>query len=217
MRLLLVEDETQLAATLERGLRREGIAVDTAADGATALEKATLVDYDVVVLDRALPVVHGDIVCATLREHETPSRILMLTASGTTQDLVEGLALGADDYLGKPFAFEELVARIRALARRAPAASRVFDRAGVRVDVGRRQVTRDGREIKLTPKELAVLEQLMAADGNVVSAEGLLEHAWDEYTDPFTNTVRVTVMTLRRKLGDPPVIETVTGAGYQIP
>ena len=162
MRVLLVEDEPQLASALERGLRREGIAVDTATDGATALEKTTLVEYDVVVLDRALPIVHGDVVCATLRERETPSRILMLTASGTTQDLVDGLALGADDYLGKPFAFEELVARIRALARRAPATSRVLERAGVRLDLGSRAVTRDGDEIKLTPKELAVLEELLA-------------------------------------------------------
>ena len=217
MRVLLVEDEPQLARTIERGLTREGMAVDCAGDGAAALEKGTLVDYDVVVLDRALPLVHGDTVCATLREHGNPSRILMLTASGTTQDLVDGLALGAEDYLGKPFAFEELVARIRALGRRPPATSRVLERAGVRLDVGKRLVTRDEREIKLTPKELAVLEELLVADGNVVSAEELLERAWDEHTDPFTNTVRVTVMTLRRKLGDPPVVDTVTGAGYQIP
>jgi DNA-binding response OmpR family regulator len=215
--VLLVEDEPQLSSTIERGLRREGMAVDCADNGATALEKATLVEYDVVVLDRALPVVHGDVVCATLRERAIPSRILMLTASGTTQDLVDGLSLGADDYLGKPFAFDELVARIRALARRPPATSRVLERAGVRLDLGRREVTRDGNAIRLTPKEIAVLEELLVADGNVVSAEELLERAWDEYTDPFTNTVRVTVMTLRRKLGDPPVIETVTGAGYQIP
>ncbi|MFI5046652.1 MAG: response regulator transcription factor [Acidimicrobiia bacterium] len=217
MRVLLVEDEPQLARTLERGLTREGFAVDHAADGAAALEKATLVEYDVVVLDRALPIVHGDAVCATLRERGSPSRILMLTASGTTQDLVDGLALGADDYLGKPFAFDELVARIRALERRAPATSRVLERAGVTLDVGKRRVTRDGNEIKLTPKEIAVLEQLLYADGGVVSAETLLERAWDEYADPFTNTVRVTMVTLRRKLGTPPVIETVIGAGYRIP
>ena len=216
MRVLLVEDEPLLARTLERGLRREGIAVDAAGDGATALEKASLVDYDVVVLDRGLPVVHGDEVCARLREQQIPARILMLTASGSTKDLVEGLALGADDYLGKPFVFEELVARIRALSRRAPSTPRVLERAGLQLDVGKRKVTRDGREVSLTPKELAVLEELLLADGDVVSAEQLLERAWDEFTDPFTNTVRVTMMTLRKKLGDPQVIETVTAAGYRI-
>ena len=218
MRVLLVEDEPQLAATLERGLRREGIAVDTAADGATALEKATLVDYDVVVLDRALPIVHGDVVCASLRERETPSRILMLTASGTTRGPRR-----------RPRARRRRLPREAVRVRRARRADPRTRRAvrprraecssapafGSTSDVD--EVTRDGDEIKLTPKELAVLEELLAADGNVVSAEELLERAWDEYTDPFTNTVRVTVMTLRRKLGDPPVIETVTGAGYQIP
>jgi DNA-binding response OmpR family regulator len=216
MRLLLVEDELQLAQTIERGLRREGFAVDSAHDGATALEKATLTEYDVVVLDRALPIMHGDAVCSGLRERDVRSRILMLTASGTTDDLVEGLALGADDYLGKPFEFAELVARIRALGRRPPAPPRVMERAGISVDSGRRSVTRDGSPVVLTLKEFAVLEVLLAADGSVVSAEALLDRAWDEHTDPFTNTVRVTVMTLRRKLGDPPVIETVTGAGYRI-
>jgi len=216
MRLLLVEDELQLAATIAKGLRREGFAVDSAHDGATALEKATLTNYDVVVLDRALPILHGDAVCSRLRERDVQSRILMLTASGTTGDLVEGLALGADDYLGKPFEFAELVARIRALGRRAPNPPRVIERAGITVDSGRRSAMRDGTPIELTPKELAVLEVLLVADGGVVSAEELLDRAWDEHTDPFTNTVRVTMMTLRRKLGDPPVIETVTGAGYRI-
>jgi DNA-binding response OmpR family regulator len=216
VRLLLVEDERQLAATIAKGLRREGFAVDSAHDGATALEKATLTDYDVVVLDRALPIMHGDVVCSSLRERDVQSRILMLTASGTTGDLVEGLALGADDYLGKPFEFAELVARIRALGRRAPNPPRVIERAGIIVDSGRRSAMRDGTPLELTPKELAVLEVLVVADGGVVSAEELLDRAWDEHTDPFTNTVRVTVMTLRRKLGDPPVIETVTGAGYRI-
>ncbi len=140
----------------------------------------------------------------------------MLTASGSTRDLVEGLALGADDYLGKPFAFEELVARIRALSRRTPSSPRVLERAGIRLDTGKRQVTRNAHEISLTPKEFAVLEELLLADGDVLSAEQLLERAWDEFTDPFTNTVRVTMMTLRKKLGDPPVIETVTGSGYRI-
>jgi DNA-binding response OmpR family regulator len=216
LRVLLVEDEPQLARTIERGLRREGIAVDSAADGAIALLKADLVDYDVVVLDRALPVVHGDVVCTRLRERGARARILMLTASGSTQDLVSGLALGADDYLGKPFAFDELVARVRALARRPPPERRLLERGGVQVDLGTRTVTRDGSEVNLTPKELAVLEELLRAEGNVVSAEELLDRAWDEYTDPFTNTVRVTVMNLRRKLGDPPAIETVTGAGYRV-
>ena len=216
MRLLLVEDELQLAATIAKGLRREGFAVDSAHDGATALEKATLTDYDVVVLDRALPIMHGDAVCSSLRERDVQSRILMLTASGTTGDLVEGLALGADDYLGKPFEFAELVARIRALGRRAPNPPRVIERVGITVDSGRRSAVRDGTPLELTPKELAVLEVLLVADGGVVSAEELLDRAWDEHTDPFTNTVRVTMMTLRRKLGDPPVIETVTGAGYRI-
>ena len=216
MRVLVIEDEPQLARTLERGLGREGIAVDLAADGDTGILKASLVEYDVIVLDRALPIVHGDVVCATLRERGVPSRILMLTASGSTRDLVEGLALGADDYLGKPFDFEELVARIRALGRRPPATSRILQRAGVRLDLGKRTVSRDGADIKLTPKELAILEELMVADGDVVSAEELLDRAWDEHADPFTNTVRVTMVTLRRKLGDPPIIETVTGAGYKI-
>jgi DNA-binding response OmpR family regulator len=216
MRLLLVEDERQLAATIAKGLRREGFAVDSAHDGATALEKATLTDYDVVVLDRALPIMHGDAVCSSLRERDVQARILMLTASGTTGDLVEGLALGADDYLGKPFEFAELVARIRALGRRAPNPPRVIERCGITVDSGRRSAMREGTPLELTPKELAVLEVLLVADGGVVSAEALLDRAWDEHTDPFTNTVRVTMMTLRRKLGDPPVIETVTGAGYRI-
>jgi DNA-binding response OmpR family regulator len=217
MRVLLVEDEPLLARTLERGFRREGIAVDHAGDGATALEKASLVDYDVVVLDRALPVVHGDEVCRTLKDQGASARILMLTASGSTQDLVDGLALGADDYLGKPFAFAELVARVRALGRRHPPPSPVLERAGIRVDLGKRTATRDGVDLALSPKELAVLEELLRVDGAVVSAEELLERAWDEYTNPFTNTVRVTVMTLRKKLGDPPVIETVTGVGYRVP
>jgi DNA-binding response OmpR family regulator len=216
MRVLLVEDEPQLSRTIERGLRREGIAVDPAADGATALLKADLVDYDVIVLDRALPVVHGDVVCTKLRQRSVRARILMLTASGSTKDLVAGLALGADDYLGKPFAFDELVARIRALARRPPPERRVLERAGVHLDLGTRTASRDGTEVGLTPKELAILEELLRAEGNVVSAEDLLDRAWDEYIDPFTNTVRVTMANLRKKLGKPPVIETVTGAGYRI-
>ena len=216
MRVLVVEDERQLCDAIARGLRREGIAVDVATNGALALEKVKLNEYEVVVLDRNLPVVHGDVVCAQLRTEENPARILMLTASGTTEDLVEGLGLGADDYLLKPFAFAELVARIRTLGRRSPAPPAVLERGDLRVDSGRREATRAGQPVLLTPKEFSLLEELLRADGNVVSAEALLDHVWDEHTDPFTNVVRVTVMTLRRKLGDPPLIETVTGAGYRI-
>jgi DNA-binding response OmpR family regulator len=216
VRVLVVEDEEQLASTIARGLRREGIAVDVALDGGAALEKAGVTEYAVIVLDRDLPVVHGDNVCHELRQRETPARVLMLTASASTDDLVEGLRLGADDYLGKPFAFAELVARIRALGRRAPAAPCLLSHGGVTVDTGRREATRDGTTLPLTPKELAVLEQLVLADGSAVSAEQLLERVWDEHTDPFTNVVRVTLMTLRRKLGDPPIIETVIGAGYRL-
>ena len=216
MRVLVVEDETQLCEAIARGLRREGIAVDVASNGADALEKAELHDYEVVVLDRNLPVVHGDEVCARMRAEGMPARILMLTASGTTEDLVEGFGLGADDYLGKPFAFAELVARIRTLGRRSPSPSPLVTRGDLEVDFGRHEVTRDGEPLALTLKELSVLEELLRADGNVVSAEELLHHVWDEHADPFTNVVRVTVMTLRKKLGDPPLIDTVTGAGYRI-
>jgi DNA-binding response OmpR family regulator len=185
-------------------------------DGQTALDKVDLVPYDVVVLDRDLPVVHGDTVCRRLAERGT-SRILMLTASGAVEDRVDGLTLGADDYLGKPFAFTELVARVRALARRTgvarPPVLRVED---LLLDPARRTAERGGRLLHLTPKEFGVLEQLLAAGGTVVSAETLLDKVWDEHTDPFTNAVRITVGTLRRKLGEPPVIETVTGAGYRI-
>jgi DNA-binding response OmpR family regulator len=217
MKVLVVEDEAQLADAIARGLRREGIAVDTAADGDAALEKAAIIPYDVIVLDRDLPRVHGDEVCETLRAGGSPSRILMLTASGTIQDRVSGLNLGADDYLPKPFAFVELMARVRALGRRQPTAPNlVMERAGLRVDPARHDVSRDGNTIVLTPKELAVLEALLAADGAVVSPEALLDQVWDEHVDPFTNVVRVTIMTLRKKLGTPPVIETVIGAGYRI-
>jgi len=216
VRVLVIEDEEPLADAIARGLRREGMAVDVAHDGEGALEKASLNEYDVVVLDRDLPIVHGDEVCRVLRDERCPARILMLTASASTADLVEGLRLGADDYLGKPFPFVELVARIRALARRLPSAPPVLQRSTLRMDTARREVTRDGAGLALTPKEFAVLEQLMLADGAVVSAEALLERAWDEHTDPFTNVVRVTLMTLRRKLGEPSLIETVTGAGYRL-
>jgi DNA-binding response OmpR family regulator len=223
VRVLVVEDEEALADAIARGLRREGMAVDVAGDGGIALEKAATNGYDVVVLDRDLPVVHGDDVCRKLIESspapgaaELP-RILMLTASGDLDDRVEGLMLGADDYLGKPFAFAELVARIRALARRGSLAVKpVLEVGDVVVDPARHFVTRAGRPLPVTRKELAVLEVLIRAGGAVVSPEQLLERVWDEHADPFTNTIRVTVMNLRRKLGDPPVIETVVGSGYRI-
>src|SRR5438067_2063996 len=223
VRVLVVEDEEALADAIARGLRREGMAVDVAGDGGVALEKAATNGYDVVVLDRDLPVVHGDEVCRSLitaspapGAAEIP-RILMLTAAGDLDDRVAGLMLGADDYLGKPFAFAELVARIRALGRRArPAAPPVLVRAGITLDPARRSVSREGRELPLSRKEFAVLEELLRADGAVVSAERLLEKAWDEHIDPFTNVVRVTIMTLRRKLGEPAVVETVPGVGYRI-
>jgi two-component system, OmpR family, response regulator VanR len=191
--------------------------VDLARDGAAALRKALSAPYDVVVLDRDLPEVHGDEVCRTLAAERPETKVLMLTAAAGVEDLVGGLAIGADDYLSKPFRFAELVARTRALARRngAPRPP-VMTAADVELDPARRAVTRAGREIDLAPKELAVLEVLMSADGAVVGPDELLEKVWDEGIDPFTNTVRMTVMTLRRKLGDPPVVHTVRGAGYRI-
>lgn len=217
MRVLVVEDEQVLADAIATGLRREAMAVDVAYDGAGALERTSVNDYDVVVLDRDLPRVHGDDVCRKLAGEGATARILMLTAAGELDDKVEGLSLGADDYLAKPFAFAELAARVRALGRRStPPLPPVLERSGIRLDPNRREVTRDGRPIQLTNKEFAVLEVLMRAQGTVVSAEQLLEKAWDEYIDPFTNVVRVTMMTLRRKLGEPPVIETVAGAGYRL-
>ncbi|MDA0633028.1 response regulator transcription factor [Nonomuraea sp. CA-218870] len=217
MRVLVVEDEKVLADAIATGLRREAMAVDVAYDGGGALERTSYIDYDVIVLDRDLPVVHGDEVCRRLVQQRTSSRILMLTASGDVDDKVEGLGLGADDYLAKPFVFIELVARVRALGRRsAPALPPVLERAGIRLDPGKRLVERDGREIVLTKKEFAVLEELMRAEGAVVSQEDLLDKAWDENIDPFTNVVRVTMMTLRKKLGEPQVIETVPGVGYKL-
>lgn len=217
MRVLVVEDERRLADAIARGLRREGMAVDLAGDGADALVKARVVRYDVLVLDRDLPRVHGDDVCRVVRAERPEAAIIMLTAAGELEDLVEGLSLGADDYLAKPFRFAELVARIRALSRRtAPSRPPVLRHGELELDPARRSVTRDGRPIDLARKELAVLETLMAADGATVSAEELLERVWDEHTDPFTNVVRMTIMTLRRKLGDPPVVETVIGVGYRM-
>jgi DNA-binding response OmpR family regulator len=216
MRVLLVEDEQPLAGYIAAGLRKHGCVVDIAPDGQAALDKIDLTPYDVVVLDRDLPVVHGDTVCRRVAERGT-SRILMLTASGAVSDRVDGLTLGADDYLGKPFAFTELIARVRALARRTGAARPpVLRAADVLLDPARRTVERDGRLLHLTPKEFGVLEQLLTACGAVVSAETLLDKVWDEHADPFTNAVRITVGTLRRKLGEPPIIETATGAGYRI-
>jgi DNA-binding response OmpR family regulator len=216
MRVLLIEDEALLAEQVADGLRDRGMAVDVAADGLDGLHKAGANRYDVVVLDRDLPLVHGDQVCIALAADGRDVRILMLTAAGEAADRVAGLILGADDYLPKPFVFDELVLRIRALARRANNAPRVLRRAGLAFDTARRVVTRDGRTIPLTTKELAVLEILMAAGGAVISAEDLLERAWDEHADPFTATVRVTIARLRRKLGDPPLLETVVGAGYRL-
>jgi DNA-binding response OmpR family regulator len=218
MRVLVVEDEHVLADAIAKGLRREAMAVDVSYDGAGALDRVAVNRYDVVVLDRDLPEMHGDEVCRRLVSEALGPRILMLTASAGLEDRVEGLTLGADDYLGKPFAFSELVARVRALGRRtATAQPPVIERAGLTVDPARRVASRDGRFLRLTNKELAVLEVLLCADGAVVSAEQLLERAWDEHADPFTNAVRVMMVKLRRKLGNPPLIETVPGAGYRIP
>ncbi len=215
VRILIVEDEQALADALARGLRREGMAVDVAYDGDSGSEKASITRYDVVVLDRDLPGRSGDEVCAEIAGGVT--RVIMLTASGTLRDKVGGLALGADDYLAKPFDFPELVARVRALGRRAtPAAPPVLTAAGVVLDPAKRTVTRGGAPVDLTRKEFGVLEVLLAAGGCVVSSEELLERVWDENADPFTTTVRVTVMTLRKKLGEPGLIDTVVGSGYRV-
>jgi DNA-binding response OmpR family regulator len=217
VRVLVVEDERLLADAIAEGLRRESLAVDVAYDGDAALERIGVNDYDVVVLDRDLPHVHGDDVCRAVVDAGATARVLMLTAASTIRDRVDGLGIGADDYLGKPFAFAELVARVRALGRRARlAAPPVLERAGVRLDPARREVERDSRPVALSRKEFGVLEELLRADGAVVSAEHLLEKVWDENIDPFTNVVRVTMMTLRRKLGEPGLIETVPGSGYRL-
>jgi DNA-binding response OmpR family regulator len=217
MRVLVVEDQAELAADIADGLRDQGIGADVALDGSAGIEKALLNSYDVVVLDRDLPRVHGDAVCAALAASPSIARILMLTAAATVGDRVDGLNLGADDYLTKPFAFAELVARVRALARRSPAAAPVTVRGELVLDRARRRVSRAGRPISLTRKELGVLEELLIADGAVVSAEELLERVWDENADPFTRTVTVTVARLRRKLGEPDLIDTVVGSGYRMP
>ncbi|MFJ1768463.1 response regulator transcription factor [Amycolatopsis sp. NPDC088138] len=217
MRVLVVEDHVRLAQSVARVLRREGMAVDVAFDGAAALDRTVEVDYDVVVLDRDLPGVPGDEVCRRLMREPLRTRVLMLTAAATVADRVAGLSLGADDYLPKPFAYPELVARIRALGRRAqPAVPPVLARGDLALDPARRIATRAGTRLALNPKELAVLECLLAAQGRVVSAEELLERVWDEAADPFTTTVKATMNRLRSKLGEPPVIETVPRAGYRI-
>jgi DNA-binding response OmpR family regulator len=217
MRILVVEDEPLLADTVAAGLRHDAHAVDVVYDGAAALERAGVNDYDVMILDRDLPVVHGDEVCRQLAGRDATLRIIMLTAAAEIDDRVEGLALGADDYLPKPFAFRELAARVAALGRRSrPAAPPVLRRAGISLDPHRREVFRDGRYVPLSRKEFAVLAELLRADGTAVSAEQLLEKAWDENADPFTHAVRMTILKLRRKLGNPPVLLTEPGVGYRI-
>jgi DNA-binding response OmpR family regulator len=218
MRVLVAEDEPLLAAAIAEWLREEPHAVDVATDGAAALERLAVNQYDVLVLDRDLPVVHGDEVCRQLVASESATRVLMLTAAASVTDRVDGLGLGADDYLTKPFAFPELAARVLALGRRSrPADPPVLRRAGLTLDPSRHEVFRDGRYVPLAKKEFAVLAELLRADGATVSAELLLEKAWDEHVDPFTGAVRLTILKLRRKLGDPAVVETVTGVGYRIP
>jgi DNA-binding response OmpR family regulator len=218
VRVLVVEDERELGDAIVDGLRQYSMAVDVAYDGADALDKVTVNEYDVVVLDRDLPRVSGDIVCTRMIEARLDTRILMLTAASAVKQRVAGLGLGADDYLTKPFAFAELVARVQALGRRSrPAAPPVIERRGIRLDPHRGTVHRDGREVSLSRKEFAVLLELLRADGGIVSAEQLLEKAWDDQIDPFTNVVRFTIMKVRRKLGEPAVIETLAGSGYRIP
>jgi DNA-binding response OmpR family regulator len=217
VRVLVVEDQRELAETVAAGLRREGMAVDIALDGASALHRTYVNEYDVIVLDRGLPGIHGDEVCKTLVTEENPARVLMLSAAAAVEDRVDGLVTGADDYLAKPFAFTELIARVRALARRSqPALPPVLTYGDLNLDPGRRVVRRGGQRLDLSPKEFSVLELLLAADGRAIPAEELLEKAWDEAADPFTNTVKVTISRLRRKLGDPPLIETIPQVGYRM-
>jgi len=216
VRVLVVEDESYLADAIAVGLRRETMAVDVVGDGAEALAQVEVADYDVVVLDRDLPGVHGDEVCNRLAREHPEVRVLMLTAARSLRERVEGFELGADDYLVKPFEFPELVVRLRALERRSqPARGPVLESRGVRLDPFRREVSRDGHFVRLSPKEFAVLQLLMEADGGVLSAETILEKAWDANADPFSNTMRVTISHLRKRLGQPWVIQTVPGAGYR--
>ncbi|MEU1726580.1 response regulator transcription factor [Nonomuraea sp. NPDC005692] len=217
MRVLVVEDARPLAAVLAEGLRDQGMAVDVAHDGLEAAAKLDLTPYDVVLLDRDLPGIHGDTLCQMLTDQDERPMVLMLTAAGSPGDRVSGLTLGADDYLAKPFHFPELVLRVRALARRRPGARpRTLRGGGIELDPLRHAVTRDGRPVELSVKEFAVLEALLRASPGFLSAEALLEQVWDEHADPFTNTVTVTVGRLRRKLGEPPVISTRPGVGYRI-
>jgi DNA-binding response OmpR family regulator len=213
MRVLVVEDHATLAGRITQGLRQAGMAVDTVYDGSAAVEAAAQTSYDVIVLDRDLPIVHGDQVCRTLAG--SGPRILMLTAAAQVEDRIDGLELGADDYLGKPFVFAELVARVRALSRRSPPTPPVLRRGDLSLDRARHRASRGSRPLSLTRKEFGILEMLLAADGALVSAEELLEHVWDN-VDPFSNIVSVTLTRLRRKLGDPPLIETVIGKGYRM-
>jgi DNA-binding response OmpR family regulator len=217
MRVLLVEDHARLANTVAKGLRQAGMAVDVAFDGEEALAHVADIDYDVVVLDRDLPRLHGDDVCRTIVAEGHRARVLMLTAARTVSDRVEGLGLGADDYLPKPFAFVELVARVQALARRSiPPLPPALTHGDLCVDTARRVATRSGKRLALSPKEFAVLQRLLAAQGRVLTVGELLEGVWDEMADPFTSTVKMTVSRLRTKLGDPPIIETVPEGGYRI-
>jgi DNA-binding response OmpR family regulator len=217
MRVLVAEDHERLARTVAAGLRRRGMTVDVAFDGSDALDRMAVSSYDVVVLDRDLPGMHGDDICRTLAAERSPCRILMLTAARSVQDRVEGLGLGADDYLPKPFDFSELVARIQALARRPGSpAPEILGYRDLSMDPARRSATRGGRRLPLTHKELAVLECLLAAGGRPVPAEELLQRVWDEAANPFTTTVKATINRLRAKLGDPPMIETIRESGYRI-
>jgi DNA-binding response OmpR family regulator len=217
VRVLVIEDDEEMAEAIAFGLRQRGMAVDVALDGPAGLARARVNDYDVIVLDRDLPGMHGDELCAKLVAEECRSRVLMLTAAGMAEDVVGGLALGADDYLPKPFDFSVLVARIGALARRAqPAIPPLLRREDLVLDSAQHRVTRGGHEIELAPKEFGVLELLLASQGRCVSAEELLARVWDEAADPFTNAVKITVSRLRAKLGEPPLIETVAKAGYRI-
>jgi DNA-binding response OmpR family regulator len=217
VRVLVVEDSRTLADALAEGLKDEGVAVDVAYDGLQAATKLDLHTYDVVILDRDLPGLHGDTVCKMITERDNPAMVLMLTASSSPAQRVSGLKLGADDYLAKPFHFPELVLRVRALARRRPTAqARIFRAAGIELDPLHHTATRDGRRLDLSAKEFALLETLMRAQHSVLSAEDLVGQVWDENVDPFTNTVHVTISRLRRKLGEPRVIETIPNVGYRI-
>jgi DNA-binding response OmpR family regulator len=216
MRVLVVEDEPRFANAIAEGLRDQGMAVDVSYDGLEAASKLNLNAYDVIVLDRDLPSIHGDTLCRMITDSNDPAMILMLTASATPAERVAGLTLGADDYLTKPFHFPELVLRIRALARRKPAQDRILRAAGIELDPLRRTATRDGRQLDLSAKEFAVLESLLKATPGALTAERLLEQSWDENADPFTNTVRVTIGRLRRKLGEPHILQNTPGIGYRI-